>query len=89
MNKVREVERVLKALTNLRRLEIVRYLSQVKEATVGEIAEKIDLSFKSTSKHLAVLYAADIVAKKQRSLEMWYRLSPDRHPLIKTVLSIL
>ena len=89
MNKVREVERVLKALANLRRLEIVRYLSQAKEATVGEIAEKIDLSFKSTSKHLAVLYGADIVAKKQRSLEMWYRLSPDRHPLIKTVLSIL
>ena len=89
MNKVREVERVLKALANLRRLEIVRYLSQAKEATVGEIAEKIDLSFKATSKHLQVLYAVDVVAKKQKDLEMMYRLASKRHPLIKTVLSIL
>ena len=73
--RIREAERILKALANKRRLAIVKYLRQEKEATVGDIAEAIKLSFKATSKHLGVLAQADIVDKEQRSLSMWYRLS--------------
>jgi len=40
----------LKALANRRRILIVRYLRVVKEAVVGGIADKIKLSFKSTSR---------------------------------------
>ncbi len=76
---------MLKALANGRRLALIKYLGREKEATVSELAEKINLSFKATSKHLAVLYGADIVEKKQRGLEMWYSLSPDRHPIVQYV----
>ncbi len=82
---IKEVERVLKALANRRRLEIVKYLKKEKEATVGDIAEAIKLSFKSTSRHLAVLFSADIVEKEQRSIEVWYRLSPECHHIAKYV----
>ena len=75
MTNMKGLEREIKALANKRRLAIIEYLNKSKEATVGDIAENIKLSFKATSKHLSVLYAADIVEKEQRSLEMWYRLS--------------
>jgi DNA-binding transcriptional ArsR family regulator len=61
------VERVLKALANRRRIAIVRYLKTHKKATVGDIAEDIKLSVKSTSKHLALLAAVDILDREQQS----------------------
>jgi DNA-binding transcriptional ArsR family regulator len=82
---MREVERILKALANRRRLEILWYLKEHKEATVTAIASKIKLSFKATSKHLSVLYGADIVDRQQRSLQMFYRLHPDIHPIAKYI----
>ncbi len=71
---MKELERTLKALANRRRLAILQYLKQNKEAPVGEIAHEIKLSFKATSKHLGILSAADMVEKDQRSLQMFYRL---------------
>ena len=64
---MRELERILKALANRRRLAILKYLKKTHEATVGEIAGEIKLSFKSTSKHLCVLAGADIIERDQRS----------------------
>ncbi len=87
--KEKEMERVLKALANRRRLAIVRYLKRTREATVGDIADEIRLSFKATSKHLGVLYAADIVDREQRSLQMWYRLVPNLHPVAKHISNSL
>lgn len=87
--KNKNLERVLKALANKRRLAIIQYLKKEKEATVGDIAEEIQLSFKATSKHLGVLFAADIVDKNQRSLQMWYCLSPTLHPIAKYISNSL
>ncbi len=85
----KELERTLKALANRRRLAILRFLKKEKEANVGDIAEEINLSFKATSKHLGVLSAAGIVDREQRSLQMFYRLSPDCPPPARSVISIL
>lgn len=84
----KELEKALKALANKRRLQILRYLKKVKEAPVGDIAEEIRLSFKSTSRHLSVLAAADILERDQRSLQVFYRLGALRHAA-KYILSIL
>ncbi len=86
---MKELERQLKALANRRRLAIVKFLKKEKEATVGDIAETIKLSFKATSKHLGVLAAADIVDKEQRSLQMWYRLSLSIHHVSKYISNSL
>jgi DNA-binding transcriptional ArsR family regulator len=86
---MREHEKILKALANKRRLQIVKFLKEKKEANVGEIALHIKLSFKATSKHLAVLSGADIVEKEQRSLLCFYSLAPKLMPLSRAVISIV
>ena len=86
---MKELERALKAFANRRRLTIVKYLKEVKEAPVGEIAHEINLSLKATSKHLAVLAAADVVERDQRSLQMFYRLASPQTPPTRARLSLL
>lgn len=86
---MRELERVLKALANKRRLAILKYLKENREASVGEIAKEIHLSFRSTSKHLGILTASDIVERDQRSLQMFYRLASVQKSAAKYTISLL
>ena len=86
---MREYEKILKALANKRRLQIVKFLKEKKEANVGEIADHIKLSFKATSKHLAVLSGADIVEKEQRSLSAFYSLVPKQLPMAHAIISMV
>jgi DNA-binding transcriptional ArsR family regulator len=86
---MKELERLLKVLANKRRLEIIKYLKNKKEATVTDIASGIKLSFKATSKHLGLLYGADLVEKEQRSLQMYYRLQSGLNPVAKYISNSL
>ena len=85
----KELERELKALSNKRRLAIIKFLRQNKEATVGDISETIKLSFKSTSKHLAILKTVDIVEYEQRSLSYYYKLVEPLPPASLSFISLL
>jgi len=87
--KERELEKLFKALANKRRLFIIQYLKKRKDATVGSIAHEIKLSFKSTSKHLNILFAADILDREQKDLQRFYSLPKSLSPFIKHLLSIL
>lgn len=84
-----KLERPIKALANRRRLAMLQYIKKRKEASVGEIADALRLSIKATSKHLGILAAADIVEREQRSLQIFYRLSPDSPTVIRPILTIL
>ncbi len=86
---LKALERVLKALANKRRLAMLRFLKKTGEANVTEIAEEIKLSVKSTSRHLSVLFSADVVERDQRSLEVYYRCAPPVLSVIKHTMSIL
>lgn len=86
---MKNLERLLKALANHRRLAIIKYLKKSKEATVGDIAEHIKLSFKATSKHLNVLATVDIVEKEQKGLHMWYKLPAYSHHISKYISNSL
>ncbi len=86
---MKELERNLKALANRRRLAILKYLKENREAPVGDIAAEINLSFKATSKHLGVLAAVDIVEKNQRSSQVFYRLASPAKPAVRYVVSLL
>ena len=83
------LEKILKALANRRRLAIIKFLKNKREASVSEIADHIKLSMKSTSKHLAILAANDIVEKEQRSLQVFYSLLGQQNPVVSRVISIL
>lgn len=86
---MKKLERIIKAMANYRRLAILTYLKKEKEATVGNIAAAIHLSFRSTSKHLGVLAAADIVEKEQRRLEAFYWIAPVLKPAASRIISLL
>jgi len=87
--KERELERVLKALANRRRLAIIDLLHKEKEKNVGEIADIIKLSFRATSKHLSILMSADILEKDQRSSQIFYSLNKDAPNKVKQLLHTL
>ena len=86
---MKEYEKLFKAFANRRRLQIIKYLKTEKEATVGEVAEHIKLSFKSTSKHLLMLLHAGVVEKEQRSLSAFYSIVPHLPPLARNIVSHL
>lgn len=86
---MKDLEKILKALANKRRLAMLKYLKINKEAPVGEIAHEIGLSFKATSKHLAILTAVDIVEKEQRSLQVFYYLAGTQKPATRHILNLL
>jgi len=84
---MRHHEKILKALANRRRLEIIKYIKEKKEVNVGDIAEHIKLSFKSTSRHLAILSGADLLEKEQKGLTVFYSLAPKLVSLAKFIIS--
>lgn len=83
---MKNTEQVLKALANKRRLAILKFLKKEKSGTVGEIAEAIGLSFKSTSRHLAILYAGNILDREQKSREMWYSIPSKINHIAKYII---
>lgn len=87
--KEKELEKILKALANKRRISILKYLKSEGSASVGDIAGEIKLSFRATSKHMMILLNADIVEKEQVSLTMIYSLEKEKHPIIKKLLELL
>lgn len=85
----KELEKILKVFASRRRIDIIRFLKKKKEATVGEIARGIGLSLKAASKHLRILYSADILERDNKSWEAYYQLSNDKHPVAKTVIKLI
>ncbi len=83
------MERSLKALANKRRLAILRFIKNEKEANVGDIASEIKLSFTATSKHLSTLASADILDREQRGLQMFYRIALNLPESARRIISLL
>ncbi len=86
---MKQLERILKGLANRRRLVIVKLLTQSKELSVATIAERIHLSFTSTSKHLSLLRNLDIVERRQESLTVFYSLAPELPRPAKLLLTTI
>ena len=73
----KELIKIFKAIGNERRLDILRRINKSKQMSVGGLAEIMELSFRSVSKHLSVLSGAGLVEAKQISLSRYYFISPD------------
>ena len=79
--RLRELEKVYKALGARKRLEILKLLADGKELAVGDIAAAIHLSFKSTSKHLVLLRQVGFLERRQFGFAGLYSLE-DRLPTL-------
>lgn len=83
---MKNLERLLKALANRRRIEILRYLSKHERVTVGVVSEYLKLSFKSTSKHLNILKSVDVVEREQLGLSVFYSLIKPAQEIVKVII---
>lgn len=83
-----ELEKTLKAVANRRRLAILEFLRNKQQSPVNIIAQQIKLSFRSTSKHLSVLYAVDLVEKEQKSISVYYKLNANGRKILAVINSI-
>jgi DNA-binding transcriptional ArsR family regulator len=84
-----EVSAILKALANKRRLTILSFLKEKREASVSEIARHIRLSVRSTSRHLGRMDTVEILEKNQRGLFVFYKISFRMHICAKHILDII
>ena len=83
---LKQINRILKALANERRLRILNYLLEEKLATVSEISENINLSFKSTSGHLIILERVGLVDRQPRGPYVFYSPDKERKNLLNFIL---
>lgn len=86
---IKALERVMKAFANKRRIAIIQLLKHEHELAVTDIARRIRLSVKATSKHLGLLSNLGIVEKEQRSLLVFYRISRDVPSHAQAILTLL
>lgn len=79
------VDRIFRALADSTRRDIVRR-TLVSELSVSEIAAEYDMSFAAVQKHVAVLEAADLVAKIPNGRERIVRGNPETIRRAQTLL---
>ena len=67
---------VFKSLTDPSRRAMLARLS-LGDATLGQLAEPLEMSLPAVHQHLAVLEEAGLVTCEKRGRERWCRLEPD------------
>ncbi len=77
-----KLERIVRGFSNHRRIEIINLLSRSPELSVFDIANALDVNFKTISEHVRRLAAAELVMKRSEGAAV-------RHRLISTGNSIL
>ncbi|MBI2099040.1 metalloregulator ArsR/SmtB family transcription factor [Candidatus Uhrbacteria bacterium] len=85
---MRETTKCLKALANERRLKILRELAKHEPLIINEIADRIGLSLKSTSKHIQKLTGCNMIEREQKSLQVYCYLNR-KHAMLRSLLNHL
>ena len=67
---------IFKSLTDPSRRAMLAQLS-LGDATLGQLAEPLEMSLPAVHQHLAVLEEAGLVTCEKRGRERWCRLEPD------------
>lgn len=79
--------KILKALANEKRLEILDLLEK-RELNVSEIAKRVKLHFKSVSKHLQKLTDAGLLNRSQKGFRVEYGSKKEIKRLINLLKQI-
>ena len=85
----KELETLLKALANRRRLAIITLHKKTNINDVGVIANHLKISFRATSKHLRILASVDIVNREQRGVQAFYCINKDDPLVVKQIITFL
>ncbi len=81
---------VFRALANINRLKIIKMLADGRKMSVTDIAGDLEISFKATSNHLALLKNLDVLEAQGASGHVFYsfnrQLPKDFQKTIEIVL---
>jgi DNA-binding transcriptional ArsR family regulator len=83
--KKKNLEKMLKALANRRRLAMLAYLKEAKKANVNAVAKELRVSAKTASRNLVILERAGIVEKEPWHQHVIYRLTKSPRPFVNDV----
>ena len=83
MKKFREMERVVKGFSNHRRIEIMALLERSPELALFDIADKLEINFKTASEHVRRLALAGLVWKRNEGNMVSHVLSPQGKSILK------
>jgi DNA-binding transcriptional ArsR family regulator len=76
--KAGQVAELLRTIANDRRLLILCRLVECGEATVGQLAEDVELSQSALSQHLARMREEGLVTFRRDAQTLWYRIADAR-----------
>jgi DNA-binding transcriptional ArsR family regulator len=77
------------ACANQTRLEILKFLKNKKYGNVSTVARFINVSVKSTSKHLIILHQAHIIKRDREGVEVFYSLNKPLNEVSKNIVGLL
>ena len=88
MKKTRHLERVVRGFSNHRRIEILQLLSRSPELSVIEVAEALNINFKTASDHIRRLAIAGLVLKRNEGAFVRHAISPAGHSALKFLITL-
>ena len=86
---MKKLEKNLKALANANRLKILQYIKNNKSGSVSDISTVVKCHYKTTSKHLAILFQVDVLDREQSGNEMIYSLADKLDEATIAVLKLI
>jgi len=78
---------IFRALANINRLKIIKILSDGGKMNAGDIAESLNISFKATSNHLAMLRNLDVLEFQGSAGHVFYSLNPQMPKDFRRILA--
>ncbi|MEW6558057.1 MAG: metalloregulator ArsR/SmtB family transcription factor [Elusimicrobiota bacterium] len=78
--------KIFKAVANERRVRIIRMLGKKDEMTVNSIANELNLSLPSVSRHLLKLENVGLLKKRQTSRWIYFSLNLDKNKRINLAI---
>jgi len=82
------LQRLVRGFANHRRIEIVNLLDRKPELTVADIAEELNINFKTASEHIQRLAIAGLLMKRYHGPSVHHKLT-SRGKIILKFLRIL
>lgn len=86
---MKELEDIFKGMASSRRIAIINLLFPDRCLSVGEIAERIGLSIRSTSKHLIKLEKSGYLQSRQEGFYKIYRINPRPPRIVERLVALV
>jgi DNA-binding MarR family transcriptional regulator len=87
--KYRNIERVVKGVASHRRAQILHLLQKEPELSVGEIAEKLGIDFRTVSEHVRKMVSAGLVMKRSDSVSVRHKLTDLGHKVFEFIATYI